>query len=136
MPQPLPLRDDQFVYVAIRSIAYMDETTSRINPNAFHMRERDFGGDPPHGLSTTVLDHCPSIEEIIKLTGLKSKVCGVDALNVGAVRAIGLEVTRTTQTKALIVGMPYPVDDNDYETAEQRNILADKLFTISQQCAR
>lgn len=88
-------------------------------------------GSRPHGLSTTVLDHCPSIEEIKEITGLRSKVCGVDILSVGAIRAVGLEVVRVSETKAFIVGMPSPSSDEDYETAEQRNTLANKLVVIS-----
>lgn len=136
MPQPPPLRDDEVVYIAIRNPNLMDAATRRIRPNAFFMRPTDFGGDPPHGLSTTVLDHCPTIKEIIGITGLKSRVCGVDSLSVGAVRALGLEVVRTMETKAFIVGMPYPIDDDDYETAEKRNILAQRLVAISQRGVR
>jgi len=109
----------------------MNAATGKIAPNAFYMRDRDVEGPEPHGLSTTILDHCPTIEEIKELTGLKSKVCGVDILDVGAVRAAGLEVVRVNETKALIVGMPYPSNDEDYETAEQRNIMANVLVTIS-----
>lgn len=136
MSQPLPLRDDEFVYIAIRNPTLMNAATGKISPNAFYLRERDFEGLPPHGLSTTILDHCPSIEEIKETTGLKSKVCGVDILSVGAVRAIGLDVIRTTETKALIVGIPYPANDDDYETAEKRNILANRLATISKRGSR
>lgn len=131
MPSLLPLRDDEVVYIAIRNPNFMNAATGKIAPNAFFMRERDFEGQPPHGLSTTVLDHCPTIEEIKKITGLMSKVCGVDILSVGAVRAAGLEVVRVSETKALVVGMPYPASDEDYEIAEQRNLLANVLFRIS-----
>ena len=78
-----------------------------------------------------MLDHCPTVEEIKKITGLMSKVCGVDILGVGAVRAAGLEVVKVSETKALIVGMPYPSNDEDYETVEERNILANSLAAIS-----
>ena len=131
MPPLLPLRDDEVVYIAIRNPNFMNAVTGKIAPNAFFMRERDFEGQPPHGLSTTVLDHCPTIEEIKKITGLMSKVCGVDILSVGAVRAAGLEVIRVSETKAFVVGMPYPVSNEDYEIAEQRNLLANILVTIS-----
>ena len=126
-----PLRDDEVVYIAIRNPNFMNAATRKIAPNAFYMRERDFEGQPPYGLSATVLNHCPTIEEIKEITGLRSKVCGVDILNVGQVRATGLEVMRVSETKALIVGMPYPSGDEDYETAEKRNILANVLVTIS-----
>ena len=64
-------------------------------------------------------------------------MCGVDSLSVGAVRALGLEVVRTTETKAFIVGMPYPIDDDDdYAAAEERNILAQRLVAISQRGVR
>jgi len=131
MSQLPPLRDDEVVYIAIRNSTLMNAATGKIAPNAFYMRDRDVEGPEPHGLSTTILDHCPTIEEIKELTGLKSKVCGVDILDVGAVRAAGLEVVRVNETKALIVGMPYPSNDEDYETAEQRNIMANVLVTIS-----
>ena len=108
MPQLLPLRDDEVVYIAIRNSNFMNTVTGKIAPNAFYMRERDFEGQPPHGLSTAVLDHCPGIEEIKEITGLKSKVCGVDILSVGSVRAVGLKAVRVSEAKALIVGMPYP----------------------------
>lgn len=136
MPQFLPLRDDEAVYIAIRNPNFMNAATGKIAPNAFYLRERDFEGQPPFGLSITVLDHCPTIEEIKHMTGLMSKVCGVDILSVGAVRALGLEVVRTGMTKALIVGVPYPDGDEDYETAEKRNILANRLTAISRQGAR
>ena len=136
MPLPQPLRDDEVVYIAIRNPSLMDTVNGRILRNAFFMRERDFEGSPPHGLSTTVLDHCPTIDEIKGLTGLKSKVCGVDFLNVGMVRALGLRVERVSETKALILDMPYPADEQDYGTAEQQNILADKLVTISERGIR
>ena len=131
MPQLLPLRDDEVVYIAIRNPNFMNVVTGKIAPNAFYMRERNFEGPPPHGLSVTVLDYCPTIEEIKEITGLKSKVCGADILSVGAVRAVGLEVVRVSETKAFIVGMPYPSSDEDYEIAEQRNLLANVLVTIS-----
>lgn len=130
MSRLLPLRDDEVVYIAIRNPNFMNTATGNIAPNAFYMRPGDFEGKPPYGLSTTVLDHCPSIEEIKTITTLKSKVCGVDILGVGAVRAAGLEVVRTSETKSLIVGMPYPSNDEDYETVEKRNILANVLVTI------
>jgi len=136
MPQPPPLRDDEVVYIAIRNPNFMDATTRKIKPNAFYMRPADFEGDPPYGLSTTVLDHCPTIEEIMGLTGLKSKVCGVDFLSVGAIRAMGLRVVRIKETKALIEGMPYPINDEDYVTAGERNILAQKLVALSQRGVR
>ncbi len=136
MPQLPPLRDDEVVYIAIRNPNFMNAATGNIAPNAFYMRERDLEGQPPHGLSTTVLDHCPSIEDIKKITGLKSNVCGVDILDVGAVRAAGLEVVRVNETKALIVGMPYPANEEDYETAEKRNILANALAAISNRGVR
>ena len=135
MPEPTPLRDNEFIYIAIRNLSLMDLVTGEITPNAYYLREHDIEGPPPHGLSTTVLDHCPGIEEIKSLTGLKSKVRGVDALNVGETRRTGLEVVRMSATKALIVGMPYPAAD-DYEAAERRNILADKLATISRRMVR
>lgn len=131
MPQPPPLRDDEVVYIAIRNPNFMNVATDRISPNAFYMRPGDFDGSPPHGISTTVLDHCPTIEEIKNITGLKSRVCGVDSLRVGSIRAMGLAVVRLSQTKSLIVGMPYPSGDEDYEMAEERNILANKLAAIS-----
>ncbi|MGI4791965.1 MAG: hypothetical protein ACRYFS_24345 [Janthinobacterium lividum] len=109
----------------------MNAATGKVNPNAFYMRERDFDGPPPHGLSAIVLNHCPTIIEIKEVTGLKSNVCGVDVLTVGAVREVGLEVVRTSETKSLIVGMPYPENDEDYAAAEKRNILANKLVAIS-----
>ena len=136
MPQLLPLRDDEVVYIAIRNPNFMNAVTGKIAPNAFFMRERDFEGQPPNGLSTTVLDHCPGIEEIKKIPGLMSKVCGVDILSVGAVRAAGLEVVRVSETKALIIGMPYPFSDEDYETAEKRNLLANALAAISKRGVR
>jgi hypothetical protein len=136
MPPPQPLRDDEVVYIAIRNSSLVDTVTGRILRNAFFMRERDFDGSPPHGLSTTVLDHCPTIDEIKELTGLKSKVCGVDFLNVGTVREIGLRVERVSETKALILDMPYPADEDDYDTAERQNILADKLAVVSQRGVR
>lgn len=136
MSQLLPLRDDEVVYIAIRNQTLINAVTGKIAPNAFYMRERDFEGQPPHGLSTTVLHHCPTIAEIKKITGLMSKVCGVDILSVGAVRAAGLEVVRTGETKALIVGMPYPSNDEDYEAVEQRNIMANVLVEISKRGVR
>lgn len=136
MPQLLPLRDDEVVYIAIRNPNFMNVVTGKIAPNAFYMRERDFEGPPPHGLSVTVLDYCPTIEEIKEITGLKSKVCGVDIVSVGAVRAVGLEVVRASETKALIVDMPYPANDEDYQTAEKRNLLANHLVAISKRGVR
>ncbi len=136
MPQLLPLRDDEVIYIAIRNPNFMNTVTGKIAPNAFYMRERDFEGEPPHGLSTTVLDHCPTIEEIKTITTLKSKVCGVDILSVGAVRATGLQVVRISEIKALIVGMPYPDSDEDYETAEKRNVIANRLAAISKRGMR
>jgi hypothetical protein len=114
----------------------MNTETGKITPIAFYMRDRDFEGQPPYGLSTTILDHCPTIEEIKEITGLKSKVCGVDILSVGAVRAVGLEVVRTSETKALIIGMSHPANEEDYETAEKRNILASALVVISKRGIR
>lgn len=136
MPQLLPLRDDEVIYVAIRNPNFMNVVTGNIALNAFFMRERDFEGQPPHGLSVTVLDHCPAIEEVKEITGLRSKVCGIDIFSVGAIRATGLDVIRVSETKSLIIGMPYPADDEDYETAEKRNILASRLVKISQRGVR
>lgn len=107
MPQLSPLRDDELIYIAIRNPNFMNAVSGNIAPNAFYMRDRDFEGEPPYGLSATVLDHCPTVEEIKEITGLRSKVCGVDTLSVGAIWAPGLEVVRTSMTKALIVGMPH-----------------------------
>ena len=136
MPQLSPLRDDELIYIAIRNPNFMNAVSGNIAPNAFYMRDRDFEGEPPYGLSATVLDHCPTVEEIKEITGLRSKVCGVDTLSVGAIRALGLEVVRTSMTKALIVGMPHPANDNDYETAEKRNLLANRLVKTSQRGTR
>ena len=136
MPLLPPLRDNEVVYIAIRNPNFINAVTRKIAPNAFYMRERDFEGLPPYGLSTAVFDHCPSIEEIKEITSLGSKVCGVDILDVGAIRTAGLEVTRVSETKALIIGMPYPANDEDYETAEKRNILANALVAISKRGVR
>ena len=91
MPKLRQLRDDEVVYIAIRNPNLMNVETGAIKRNAFFLRLADTDGEL-NGLSVTVLNHCPTIEEIKNITWLKSKVCGVDVLSVGKIRQIGLDV--------------------------------------------
>ena len=101
MPDYTPFSDDAVVYIALRNQTYMDSETGEVKPNAFLLRERDLG--PANGVSLIVCDYPPGIEDLATLVpGLKSKVCGIDAITVGDIRSLGqgLDVVRDAEHHA------------------------------------
>ena len=81
------------VYIALRSLTYVDQETGDIKPGAFLLRERDLG--PADGVSLIVCDYPPKVADLPDLVpGLKSRVCGTDALTVGDIRSLAAGPSR------------------------------------------
>ncbi len=136
MPDYAPLLDDTAVYIALRNTSYMDMETGDIKPNAFLLRERDLG--PANGISLIVCDDPPKIEDLPALApGLKSKVCGIDAIIVGDIRSLGpgLDVVRDAEHHAYIKGLPY-IEAEDKAEARMAATLSELLARLCRRVDR
>jgi len=130
MPEYLSFPDDAVVYIALRNTSYMDLENGDIKPNAFLLRENELG--PANGISLIVCNYPPKIVDLATLVpGLKSKVCGIDAITVGNIRSLGygLDVVRDKEHHAYIKGLSY-IKAEDKVEARRAAILSELLALL------
>lgn len=114
------LYDSDIVYRLAGRRSDIDPDSNTFLPIVFQLRDRDRNT----GLSVFIAKNCPF--EYAKVGAGEMKCYGVAELNVGEIRALGLEVQPDRQIHANIIGLPYKDDD-----LEKATTLAYKLAEIA-----
>jgi hypothetical protein len=116
-----PLPGDAVVYRALLRSQWIDEDTGRVKADAYFLR----ASEP--GLSVNIASVCsPS-----QCARLFRKCYGIDSLEVGRVREIGLDVEQNSRNHANIVGLPHR-EDKLAEAERLAGLLAKRSHVVWQ----